>query len=146
MSNHINPQRNEEELIINTGAKKYTIKDEHGRLMGELFWNPTDSGIISRYSEVLEYFNSIDLKDDEDTEEFIKNTDSEIIDKVSYLLNEDTGNSLFKRVTPLTMLANGNVYVLEVINKIGMLIEKESKIRVGRAKPKINKYTKKYHK
>ena len=130
--------RNEEELIINTGAKKYVIKDEHRRPMGEFFWNPSDTGILSRYNDVVEYFNSLDLKEGEDAEKFI-------VEKMSYLLNEDTSTSLFSRVAPLSMLANGNVFAFEVLDKIASLVEKESKIRVNRANTKVNKYTRKYH-
>ena len=88
--------RNEEELIINTGAKKYVIKDEHRRPMGEFFWNPSDTGILSRYNDVVEYFNSLDLKEGEDAEKFIVDADKGIVEKMSYLLNEDTSTSLFR--------------------------------------------------
>ncbi len=137
--------RNEEELIINTGTKKYVIKDEHRRQMGEFFWNPSDTGILSRYNDVVEYFNSLDLKEGEDAEKFIVDADKGIVEKMSYLLNEDTSTSLFSRVAPLSMLANGNVYAFEVLERIAGLVEKESKVRVNRANTRVNKYTRKYH-
>ena len=67
--------RNEEELIINTGTKKYVIKDEHRRPMGEFFWNPSDTGILSRYDDVVTFFNNLDLKEGEDAEKFIVDAD-----------------------------------------------------------------------
>ena len=137
--------RNEEELIINTGTKKYVIKDEHRRPMGEFFWNPSDTGILSRYDDVVTFFNNLDLKEGEDAEKFIVDADKGIVEKMSYLLNEDTSASLFSRVAPLSMLANGNVYAFEVLERIAGLVEKESKIRVNRANTRVNKYTRKYH-
>lgn len=137
--------RNEEELIINTGTKKYVIKDEYRRPMGEFFWNPSDTGILSRYDDVVTFFNNLDLKEGEDAEKFIVDADKGIVEKMSYLLNEDTSTSLFSRVAPLSMLANGNVYAYEVLERIAGLVEKESKIRVNRANTRVNKYTRKYH-
>ena len=67
------------------------------------------------------------------------------MEKMSYLLNEDTSTSLFSRVAPLSMLANGNVFAFEVLDKIASLVEKESKISVNMANTKVNKYTRKYH-
>lgn len=144
----VNPQNQEisEEVIIKTGTKKYVIKDEHHRFMGTFFWNPTDTGILSRYEEVIQVFDSLEPKEEQDTATFVKEADKTLIDKMSYLLNEDTSTSLFSKVTPLTMLANGDVYVLEVLNVISRLIEKEAGNRVKRADRKVNKYTRQYHK
>lgn len=136
---------NEEELVINTGTRRYTVKDEHGRLMGTLFWNPADTGILERYNEVVAYFDSIVVPED-GTEQFIIDTNKGIVEKLSYMLNEDTSESLFSKVAPLSILANGNVFVYELLEKIAMLVEKESKVRVKRANTKINKYTQRYHK
>ena len=135
-----------EELVINTGTKRYVVKDEHGRPMGDFFWNPLDSGIITRYNEVSEYFEGIDKKEGETVEQFVVRADAEIIQKMSYLLNEDTSQSLFSRVKPLSVLANGKSFCEEVLEKIAMLIERENDKRVRRAKTRVNKYTERYHK
>ena len=60
MSNKlVKPHGNE--IIVDDGSKEYTIKNKRGKVLGKFEFSPTDTNIVKRYEEVVEFYNSYQL-------------------------------------------------------------------------------------
>ena len=54
MSNKIaKPMANK--IVVDDGSKVYTIKNKRGKVLGKFEFRPTDTNIVKRYEEVVEY-------------------------------------------------------------------------------------------
>lgn len=132
-------------IIVDDGLKTYTIENKRGDYLGEFTFNPSDTNIITRHEEVIEFINNLTLPENEDKES-IKETEKLLKEKIDYLLNADTSQTFFKICGPLTPLVSGETFVENIIAAIGTVIEKEMGVRMKKANERINKYTQKYKK
>ena len=143
MSNKIyNQQTND--IIIDDGSKVYNIKNKQGKLLGRFEFRPSDTNIVKRYEEVVDFFNNFTVP--EDTEQAIQTAEKEMTDKMSYLIGGDAGEAFFTIMGPFSALASGELFIENVLSAIAKVIEKELSVRTKKVQSRMNKYVAKYHK
>lgn len=143
MSNKIyNQQTND--IIIDDGSKVYNIKNKQGKLLGRFEFRPSDTNIVKRYEEVVNFFNNFTVP--EDTEQAIQTAEKEMTDKMSYLIGGDAGEAFFTIMGPFSALASGELFIENVLSAIAKVIEKELSVRTKKVQSRMNKYVAKYHK
>lgn len=136
------PQSND--IFIDDGSKVYTIKNKRGKVIGEFEFRPSDTNIVKRYEEVVDYLNNFKMP--EDTEEAFLAAENEIKVKMSYLIGGDAGEAFFSILGPFSALASGELFVENVLGAISKVIEKEMSVRTKKVQRRMNKYVAKYHK
>lgn len=145
MSNKlVKPQPND--FVIDDGTKPYYIKNLRGKLLGTFEFRPSDTNIISRYEEVVDYFNNFSVPKTEDREEAMNKAEKEIIDKISYLINADAGEAFFSIMGAFSLLPSGELFCEYVLGRIAKTIEMEMNVRMKKFNQRMNKYVAKYHK
>lgn len=143
MSNKIyNQQTND--IIIDDGSKVYNIKNKQGKMLGKFEFRPSDTNIVERYGEVVDFFNNFTVP--EDTDQAIQTAEKEMMDKMSYLIGGDAGEAFFTIMGPFSALASGELFVENVLGAIAKVIEKELSVRTKKVQRRMNKYVAKYHK
>ena len=143
MSNKLaKPQTND--IIIDDGSKVYNIKNKRGEILGKFTFRPSDTNIVNRYEEVVDFFNSFKIP--EDTDQAIKVAEKEMKDKMSYLIGGDAGEAFFSIMGPFSALASGELFVENVLGAVANVIERELSVRTKRVQRRRNKYVAKYHK
>lgn len=143
MSNKLaKPQTND--IIIDDGSKVYNIKNKQGKMLGRFEFRPSDTNIVKRYEEVVDFFNNFTVP--EDTDQAIQTAEKEMTDKMSYLIGGDAGEAFFTIMGPFSALASGELFIENVLNSIKKVIEKEMSVRTKKVQRRMNKYVAKYHK
>ena len=143
MSNKIyNQQTND--IIIDDGSKVYNIKNKQGKMLGKFEFRPSDTNIVERYGEVVDFFNNFTVPENKD--DAIKTAEKEMIDKMSYLIGADSKEAFFSIMGPFSALASGELFVENVLGAIAKVIEKEMDVRTKRVQRRMNKSAAKYHK
>lgn len=143
MSNKLaKPQTND--IIIDDGSKVYNIKNKRGEILGKFTFRPSDTNIVNRYEEVVDFFNSFKIP--EETDQAIKVAEKEMTEKMSYLIGGDAGEAFFSIMGPFSALASGELFVENVLGAVANVIERELSVRTKRVQRRMNKYVAKYHK
>lgn len=143
MSNKlVKPQNNE--IIIDDGSKVYNIKNKNGKLLGKFEFRPSDTNIVKRYEEVVDFFNNFSLP--EDSDKAMQAAEDQMVEKMSYLIGGDAGEAFFSIMGPFSALASGELFIENVLGAIAKVIEKELSVRTKRVQRRMNKYVAKYHK
>lgn len=132
------------DIIIDDGSKVYNIKNKRGEILGKFTFRPSDTNIVNRYEEVVEFFNSFKMP--ENTEQAIKVAEKEMTEKMSYLIGGDAGEAFFSIMGPFSALASGELFIENVLGAIAKVIEKELSVRTKQVQRRMNKYVAKYHK
>lgn len=142
MSNKLlKPQENK--IVINDGSKIYTIENKRGKFLGKFEFRPSDTNILKRYEEVVDFFNTFKMP--EDTEEAVKAAEKEMVDKISYLIGGNSEEAFFSILGPFSALASGELFIENVLNSVSAVIEKEMSVRTRKVQRRMNKYVQKYH-
>lgn len=143
MSNKLaKPQSND--IVIDDGSKVYNIKNKQGKMLGRFEFRPSDTNIVKRYEEVVDFFNNFTVP--EDTDRAIQTAEKEMTEKMSYLIGGDAGEAFFTIMGPFSALASGELFIENVLNAIAKVIEKELSVRTKKVQRRMNKYVAKYHK
>lgn len=124
------------EFIIDDGAKEYSFKNKLGEVFAEFVFNPTDTGIFSRYKEVVEYLEKLEVSSEISENDIVK-MDEAIKGQFKYLLN--TESDVFRKYTPLTVFADGSFYVEKALEIVGNIIEDETGKRIDKKIAKLKK-------
>lgn len=137
-------------IVIDDGLKTYDIANTKGEILGQFVFNPADVNILDRYNEVIKNLEGMDMKlpqdtAEEDVAEEKRKIDSVICENIDYLLGAEASKNFFAIMGPLSLLANGQLFVENVLDAIGLVIQKETGERVKKLNTKIKKYTSKYH-
>ena len=132
------------DIVIDDGSKVYNIKNKQGKMLGRFEFRPSDTNIVKRYEEVVDFFNSFKLP--EDTNESMETAEKELKEKMSYLIGADADESFFSIMGPLSALASGELFIENVLGAIANVIEREMSVRTKRVQRRMNKYVAKYHK
>lgn len=134
----------ENEIIVDDGSKLYTIKNKRGKFLGKFEFRPSDTNIVNRYEEVLNFYNSYKMPENP-TDEDMKKAETEIVQKISYLIGEDADEAFFSILGPFSPLESGELFVENVLNAISKVIEREMQLRTKKVQKRMNKYVAKYH-
>lgn len=143
MSNKLaKPQSNK--IIIDDGSKEYEIVNKRGESIGTFVFRPSDTNILNRYEEVVDFFNN--FKTPEESEESMHEVEKEFVEKMSYLIGGNAEEAFFSKLGPFSALASGELFIENVLNAVAKVIEHEMSVRTKRVKQRMNKYVQKYHK
>lgn len=117
------------------------IVDSNGNVTGHFRWNPSDLDIVKRFDSVVNFFNSMQVNENnaDEISEAIKN-------QANYLLDSpDAAEELF-HCNPLTPRSDGTYYFEYVFNTLADFVKSELKVRVPKVTSRMKKYTAKYEK
>lgn len=136
------PQTND--IVIDDGSKVYNIKNKNGKFLGKFEFRPSDTNILKRYEEVVDFFNSFKIP--EETEAAVREAEKEMVEKMSYLIGGNAEEAFFSILGPFSALASGELFIENVLNSVSFVIEREMSVRTKKVQRRMNKYVKKYHK
>lgn len=131
------------QFIIDDGLHDVVLKNKNGEVFSEFSFNPSDTGLLSRYDSFIEFLESLEIKEDGDTASQILEFENSIKEKIDELFNRNVSESIFKRYSPCTIFANGDMFIEVVIKHMGDVIEKETDNRLKKKVAKIKKATEK---
>lgn len=117
------------------------IVDSNGNVTGHFRWNPSDLDIVKRFDSVVNFFNSMQVNENnaDEISEAIKN-------QANYLLDSpDAAEELF-HCNPLTPRSDGTYYFEYVFNTLAEFVKSELNVRVPKVTSRMKKYTAKYEK
>lgn len=133
-------------LKVNTGAVLVNVENENGRKIGTFEFVPTDTDIINRYGDVVDFFNNVKFDSDKAGEEELRQFSAQIRERFDYLLNYPVSEGIFSKCGPLTPTQDGDFFFETVIDGIRKLIEQVTNERMEKKMKKIRNATAKYHK
>lgn len=128
---------------INDGRLRFEISNAEGEVFSSFRMNPTDVNMIKRCQEVAEFFASEakDAPENASPEEAAK-FNAMIEEKFNYMLGYDASKSLFEELTATTLLPDGRIFALAVMDIINDAIKPE----IEKRRKAMQKYTAKYNK
>lgn len=131
-------------------VEEYEFVDANGKHLFTISFQPTDVGIVKRYEKVADYLNNLSPKafgsDGEDEAVALEVAEKELAERINQMFNSDIATPIFAVMSPFTPLASGKLYVEEIMEKIGVLIESEMNVRLKKVQSRMQKYTAKYQK
>ncbi|WP_143322566.1 hypothetical protein [Clostridium sp. HBUAS56010] len=138
-------------IRIDDGSKVYDIENRRGETIGQFVFTPSDMGIVERYEHTIEVLNSMQdrlkkRENDDNVLQLKKEVEEELKNEIDYLYNADVSGAFFKKISPLSPLESGELYVENIIYAVRDIVEKETGKRLGRANNRASKYTQKYRK
>lgn len=131
------------QFIIDDGLHNVVLKNKNGEVFSEFSFNPSDTGLLSRYDSFIEFLESLEIKEDGDTASQILEFENSIKEKIDELFNRNVSESIFKTYSPCTIFANGDMFIEVVVKHMGDVIEKETDNRLKKKVAKIKKATEK---
>lgn len=126
------------------GTLKFTFTDENDREFASFRMNPGDPAVAKRCQEVAEHFKQ---RQDETLTDFdtILAYDGELTDKLSYLLGYDVRDDLFREIPATTVLPDGSLFAVAVLDRIADEIKPEVERRKQNMAAASAKYLEKYN-
>lgn len=129
---------NEFKIQVDTGVIEVPVYDKD-TVIGTLVFNPSDMGIINRYETAVENIEKLLNQDD------LSVIEKSLIEEFDKLFNSNTAETLFCKVSPLTVMANGDLFFETMLEGAGNIIEKATEKRIKKKKARIEKAVSKYH-
>lgn len=129
-----------------TGHVRLTLVDD-GEIVSAFRLSPADVKLAVRCQEVIDTFDSIAdmLPNDATLEDAAKFNDA-IEDKICYLLGYDAKQAAFGQISATTIMADGNMFVVHMMEKINELVIPEINKRKLTMAQAVAKHTAKYEK
>ena len=130
-------------------AEEYEFLDASGKPLFTISFHASDIAIIHRYDEVVEYLNNLDtsaLQTAENTSEELARIENELAEQLDKMFNANISEPIYSVMSPFAPLSSGKLYIEEIIEKIGGLIEEETGARLKKVQSRMSKYTAKYQK
>lgn len=134
-------------IIIDDGTEEFTIEDKQGNILGSFRMNPSDVNIAKRFEEVADKITHLadNVDENQDLVDVIDDLEKKVYEQINYLFNADIADEFFSITSPFTPLANGQLFLEQVLEQIGKLVESDTGKRFKKIQTKASKYTKKYH-
>lgn len=130
-------------------AEEYEFLDASRKPLFTISFHASDIAIIHRYDEVVTYLNKLDtstLQTAENTSEELARIENELAEQLDKMFNANISEPIYSVMSPFTPLSSGKLYIEEIIEKIGGLIEAETGARLKKVQSRMSKYTAKYQK
>lgn len=130
-------------------SEEYEFLDASGNSLFTISFHASDIAIIHRYDEVVEYLNKLDLsglQSSENTSEELARVENELAEQLNKMFNSDIADPIYGVMSPFAPLSSGKLYIEEIIEKLGDLIETETGARLKKVQSRMSKYTAKYQK
>lgn len=134
-----------ERIRIDDGSKTYEIVNQDDKVLGTFTFNPSDVGIVEKYNEVVKELEESFKALDGGGEETVVKVSQELKVKMDSLFGYNT-SPFWAICSPLSPLSTGELYVENVLSGVAAVIEKETSVRLKKARRKIDEYTKAYEK
>ena len=136
-------------IVIRDGLKTYDIVNQDGKILGQFSFNPSDANILDRHAEVIDALEKIEAEisneKEKSLEESYRDAHKLVCEKLDYLLGANVSEKFFSIMGPFSPLDNGQLFIENVIDAIGMAISAETGSRFKKINTKIQKHTSKYH-
>lgn len=136
------------QITLNVKMAEYDFLDDNGKVLFTLRFNP-DLDIARRYNKTTDFLNGmfaeLEKTKEDDVDVFFEKCD-ELKEHLNELFNTDISTPIFSVMNPFTPLESGRLYVEEVVEKLGTIVENELNVRVKKVHSRQSKYTAKYHK
>lgn len=133
------------QIKTNVSVEEYEFLDLNGNHLFTISFNPADIDIVRRYENIVDYLNKIADMNLETRDDLFRICD-ELKEKLDELFNADISGAIFSVMNPFTPLADGKLYIEEIVDQMGSIIEKEMDVRIKKVQSRMQKYTAKYHK
>ena len=132
---------------FNSGLMKFTFTDTDGDVFASFKLNPADVRLAGRCEEIAKYFEDRQklVPENADASDMVK-LDEEIEEKICYLLGYDARSTLFGMMSASTILPDGNMFVIRVMERIKEAIGPELRKRKQNMQKAVSKHTAKYRK
>ena len=139
-----------EQIKIDSGLKTYDVVNKDGKILCQITFNPTDTGIARRYQEIKSRLfvlkNGFGRKSKKKSiVEQLNELDAIVYEQIDYLLDAKVSETIFSITGPFSPLPSGKFFFESVLEGISQIIQEESKVNIAKIEEKINKYTNKYH-
>lgn len=132
---------------VGTSLLKFTFSDEDGEVVASFRMNPADVKLAQRCQEISAYFNNLrDKTPEADTLEDAAKFNDEVEEKICYLLGYDVKQSLFGLISATSIMGDGNLFVVHVMDRITKAVGPEIKKRQQAMAKAVSKHTAKYKK
>lgn len=131
------------ESTISTGKMKFTFTDEDGDVFSAFRLNPSDVNLAKRCQEVAEQFGQQKDRQLSTIEDAVA-YNTELEEKISYILGYDAKAAVFGEVSATTVLPSGELFAAVVLDTIAKAVEPEIKKRNQKMYEAVAKYTGKY--
>lgn len=133
-------------IVIDSGLEEFVVEDKMGNIVGKIYFNPTDTGIIRRFDESEERFKNLMKIDPEgkDEWEIIAEAEDKMRDLLDYIMGQPCSHILFSVAQPMAVLADGSMYIEKVLEGLETAINDAADARNNRLTEKIDKYARKY--
>lgn len=128
---------------VSTGLLSFTFTDEYGEVFSKFKLNPTDVNVAKRCAEVVDFFSSWNEKEISTIDEAVE-LNRILEEKVCYILGYDARESVFGEVTATTILEDGNMFGMFIMEAIANAVNEESMKRSKKSEEAEKKYTAKY--
>lgn len=130
---------------IAVGKMKFTFTDEDGDTFASFQLNPADINVSIRCTEVSDYFSKRQEESTASLEDVLK-LNTELEEKICYILGYDARESVFGEVPATTVLPSGDLFAMVVLEAIANAVKPEVEKRNKKSAEAIAKYTAKYTK
>ena len=132
---------------VSSSLMKFTFSDEDGEVVASFRMNPADIKLAQRCQEVSAFFEDMrDKTPDNATFEDVVKFNDELENKICYLLGYDAKTSLFGLLSATSVMGDGNMFVVHVMDQIIKSVGPEIKKRQQAMAKAISKHTAKYQK
>ena len=131
---------------VGSSLLKFTFSDADGEVVASFRMNPADIKLAQRCQEVQEYFANLHNNTPESAtlEDAVKLND-ELESKICYLLGYDAKQSLFGLISATSIMGDGNLFAVTVMDKIvenvGLEIQKRKQSMAAAVAKHTAKYT-----
>lgn len=134
-------------ITNNIGNSVMTFKftDDDGEVFASFRMNPADVKLAKRFQEVGEYFNDIGnkLPDNASIDDVFK-LNEELESQICRLLGYDAKQSLFGMISATSIMDDGNMFVLHIMDVITEKVAPELQKRKQSMANAVAKHTSKY--
>lgn len=139
-------------IVVDDGAVKVPIKNLMGEEVGVFYFNPTDIGIVKRFNDVAEKFNSvieplqnININPDGTGETVadvaaLEEAENRLYELVNYLFGANTASAFFGKVNPFSPV-QGKFYAENVLNAVANYISAKFEAETKKVNERVLKYT-----
>lgn len=128
-----------------SGMMKFNLVDDDGDSVAFFRINPTDIRLVSRFQEAAVWFDEMAKSaPDGSSMEVIQRFNDDLEEKLSYVLGGNSRESLFGVIPAISIMPSGNLFAVEVFEKMHEAIGPEIAARKNKLQNAVSKYTAKY--
>ena len=126
-----------------TGMIKFALEDSDGDTVSTFRINPVDVNLVSRLEEISKYFakQAENAPEAVNVEDLVAYNDA-LEEKITYLIGGRS--AVFDQLTAVTVMPNGNLFAVEVLEQIYDAVEPIVKDRKQKMEAAVHRHAAKY--